>query len=51
MPTLHPSYVLRTPEDGRPKIWEDFQKVAERYNQDLPAGVKPCVIKSRSREA
>jgi uracil-DNA glycosylase family 4 len=47
MPTLHPAYVLRNPEEGRPLVWQDMLKVAERYNDGLPAGEKRAEIRSR----
>ena len=49
MPTFHPAYLLRTPGDKR-LVWDDMLKVADRYNEDLPPGVKPCRPKSRSQE-
>ena len=49
MPTFHPAYLLRTPGDKR-LVWDDMRKVADRYNEDLPPGVKPCRPKSRSQE-
>ena len=50
MPTLHPAWVLRNETEGRRMIWDDIRKVAERYNENLPAGVKPATIKSRRSE-
>lgn len=47
MPTIHPSYVLRNEAEGRRMIWDDFRKVAERYNEGLPPGEKPARIKTR----
>ena len=46
MPTIHPSDLLRDASDKR-LVWEDMQAVAERYNEDLPAGTKPAKAKSK----
>ena len=51
MPTFHPSYLLRQdPGDTTAKrqVWEDMQKVAERYNEGLPPGEKPARPKTKS---
>jgi DNA polymerase len=50
MPTFHPAYLLRNPEDKR-LVWEDMLQVAERYNRELPAGEKACRPKTRAAEA
>lgn len=49
MPTVHPNDVLTNAAGERAMMWGDIQKVAERYNEDLPSGVKPATIKSRAR--
>jgi uracil-DNA glycosylase family 4 len=36
MPTLHPAYLLRTPEDKR-LVWEDLQKVMRHLDGTQPA--------------
>ena len=45
MPTFHPAYVLRNPNQGRRMVWEDMLKVVEEYNKDLPPGAKRAVPK------
>lgn len=47
MPTFHPAYLLRTPGDKR-LVWEDMQQVAARYNENLPPGEKPAILKAKS---
>ncbi|MEW6081886.1 MAG: uracil-DNA glycosylase [Bacillota bacterium] len=37
MPTFHPAALLRDPEKKRP-VWEDFQRVRDRYDQLAGAG-------------
>ena len=39
MPTFHPAYLLRNPDDKK-LVWADMLEVARRYNEDLPEGVK-----------
>lgn len=49
MPTFHPSYLLRQEDDDKTakrQVWDDMQAVATRYNEDLPAGVKPAKAKA-----
>ncbi len=46
MPTFHPAYLLRNPDDKR-LVWEDMLRVAERYNEELPAGEKSARPKSK----
>ncbi|GAB4305736.1 MAG: hypothetical protein Kow0090_21190 [Myxococcota bacterium] len=36
MPTYHPSFLLRSPEIGRPKVWEDMQKVMAELGLEDP---------------
>jgi len=48
MPTFHPAYLLRNAEDKR-LVWEDMLKVADRYNEDLPPGVKPARPKTKGQ--
>jgi DNA polymerase len=47
MPTFHPAYVLRNPQEGRPLVWEDMLKVVDVYNEGLPPGVAPAVPKTK----
>ena len=35
MPTFHPSYLLRSPEQKRP-VWEDMQAVVKKMGRELP---------------
>ena len=36
MPTYHPAYLLRSPEQKRP-VWEDLQKVVAALGRELPS--------------
>lgn len=46
MPTLHPNDILENASAKR-ALWEDMKRVAERYNEDLPPGMKRAGAKSR----
>ena len=36
MPTYHPSYLLRSPQVGKPKVWDDMQMVMKEMNLEDP---------------
>jgi DNA polymerase len=36
MPTYHPAYLLRNPENKRP-VWEDLQAVVAALGRELPS--------------